>query len=47
MAEDGVGLNSHRSPLRGQRDHHRKQHRLNHIDTIEARRPNGGPYGLE
>ena len=40
MAEDGVGLDSQRSPLRGQRHHHRKQHRLHHIDPIEARRTN-------
>ena len=47
MAEDGVGLDSQRPPLRGQRHHHRKQHGLHHIDPVEARRTDAAPHGLE
>ncbi len=47
MAEDSVGLDSQRSPLRGQRHHHRKQHGLHHIDPVEARRTDAAPHGVE
>jgi hypothetical protein len=47
MAEDGVGLNSQRSPLRGQRHHHRKQHGLHHIDSVEVRSVDAPTDGLE
>ena len=43
MAEDGVGLDSQRSPMRGQRHHHREQHGLHHIDPVEARRTRHRP----
>src|SRR5262245_55429335 len=47
MAENGVGFDSQRSPLRGQRHHHREQDGLHHVDPVEPRRTDTATHGLE
>ncbi len=44
VADDGVGVHTQRTPQRGQRHHHREQHRLHDVDAVQARRARHAPH---